>query len=82
MVLASAKPQVQVTEQGGGLQLSWNAGTHPYLTVTHVGERRTTLAQDLESGGASLPLAGLPAGGHFEFSLSDGVNSVRVVHQR
>jgi Peptidase M66 len=79
---ASAKPQVQATEQGGLLRLSWDHLKYPYLTVTHVGAQRATLAQDLEGGTASLPIAALPAGGSFEFSLSDGMNSVRVNRSR
>lgn len=83
-VAARSKPQVQATEQSGALRLSWDASTHRYLTVSHVGggAKRTTLAQDLDGGSASLPLEGLPAGGHLEFSLSDGLNSVRVTHSR
>jgi hypothetical protein len=79
---ASDKPQVQFSEQGGQLRLSWDHAKHPYLTVIHVGAQRTTLAQDLESGSASLPLNGLPAGGAFEFSLSDGLNTARVTLNR
>jgi Peptidase M66 len=79
---ASAKPQVQATEQGGMLRLSWDHLKYPYLTVTHLGAQRTTLAQDLEGGTAALPVAALPAGGSFEFSLSDGMNSVRVNRNR
>ncbi|HEY0821416.1 MAG TPA: M66 family metalloprotease, partial [Rhizobacter sp.] len=80
---ASVGPVVQVTEQGGVLQLAWDATRHPYLTVTHVaGTRRATLAQDLQGGRASLPLGTLPAGGSFEFSLSDGLNTLRHTHPR
>ena len=75
---ASTKPQVQVTEKNGTLQLSWDATRYPYLTVTHVGTQRSTLAQDLQGGGASLPLTNVPAEGSFEFSLSDGLNTLRV----
>jgi hypothetical protein len=76
---ASVKPQVQATEQGGLLRVSWDHTKYPYLTVTHVGtQQRVTLAQDLEGGSAALPTAALLAGGSFEFSLSDGMNSVRV----
>ncbi|WP_157604008.1 M66 family metalloprotease [Rhizobacter sp. Root1221] len=77
-VAASVKPQVQVTEQGGVLRLTWDAASYKYLTVTHVGETRTTLAQDLQGGTATLSGANLPAGGSFEFSLSDGLNAVRI----
>ena len=79
---ASAKPPVQASEQGGLLRLSWDAVKYPYLTVTHIGMQRTTLAQDLEGGSAALPMAALPAGGSLEFSLSDGMNSVRVNRDR
>jgi hypothetical protein len=78
----AAQPQVQVAEQGGTLRLTWDAAQHPYLTVTHLGAQRSTLAQDLEGGTASLPLANMPAGGSFEFSLSDGTNTVRVTRNR
>lgn len=75
--------QVQVREQGGTLQLSWDAGRQPYLTVTVVvGEARYTLAQDLQGGNASLPMSTLPAGGSFEFSLSDGLNTTLVKQER
>jgi Peptidase M66 len=80
---ASVKPQVQASEQGGVLRLSWDAVKYPYLTVTHVGtKQRTTLAQDLEGGSAALPITAVSTGGSFEFSLSDGMNSVRVTRAR
>ena len=79
---ASAKPQVQVTEQNGMLRLTWDHATYPYLTVTHVGAQRANLAQDLEGGSATLPMGKLPAGGNYEFSLSDGINAVRVTTPR
>jgi hypothetical protein len=79
---ASVKPQVQVSEQGGKLRLTWDHITYPYLTVTHVGAQRANLAQDLEGGSATLPLKQLPAGGSYEFSLSDGINAVRLTHSR
>ncbi len=81
-VTLNMRPQVQLTEQGGELRLSWDATRYPYLTLTHVGERRSTLAQDLKGGTATLPAAGLPAGGSFELSLSDGLNAARVVIER
>ncbi len=81
--LASEKPQVQATQQGGVLRLTWDAAQYPYLTVTHVvGTQRSALAQDLQGGTASLPAAGMAAGGSFEFSLSDGMNTARVVQAR
>jgi Peptidase M66 len=79
---ANAKPQVQITEQGGMLRLVWDHVTYPYLTVTHVGAQRSNLAQDLEGGSATLPISQLPPGGSYEFSLSDGINAVRVTNLR
>ncbi len=80
---ASEKPNVQVTEQSGVMKLTWDHARYPYLTVTYQnGAQRSTLAQDLEGGAASLPTTGMPAGGSFEFSLSDGLNSTRVTQSR
>ncbi len=81
--LSTEKPQVQATQQGGVLRLTWDHTQYPYLTVTHVvGAQRSAMAQDLQGGTASLPAAGMPAGGSFEFSLSDGMNTARVVQTR
>jgi hypothetical protein len=85
--LASAVPAappatVLSTEQGGVLTVRWDATRHAYLTVTHVGSSRTVLGLDLQGAAAALPTAALPAGGRFEFGLSDGLNTERVVHQR
>ncbi|HEX8611223.1 MAG TPA: M66 family metalloprotease [Telluria sp.] len=78
-----AAAAVQVREQGGNVQLNWNHARYPYLTVTLVGEsKRSTLAQDLQGGSAVLSLGPLPAGGAFEMSLSDGINSVLVKQER
>lgn len=74
--------RVRAAEEGGVLRLSWDASAYPYLTVTHVGAQRTTLAQDLQGGQAALPVDSLPAGGHFEFGLSDGINTVRASQAR
>ncbi len=79
---ANIKPQVQVNEQGGKLRLTWDYATYPYLTVTHVGAQRANLAQDLEGGSASLPINQVPAGGSYEFSLSDGINAVHLTYIR
>jgi hypothetical protein len=79
---ASVRPQVEVSEQGGVLRLTWDQAKYPYLTVTHVGAQRSTLAQDLRNGSASLPSVDVPAGGSFEFSLSDGLNTVRATRAR
>jgi hypothetical protein len=79
---ASGAPAVDMQEQGGTLRVTWDHARYPYLTVTHVGAARATLAQDLQGGSGSVPLGALPAGGQFEFSLSDGLNTVRVTRAR
>jgi hypothetical protein len=75
-------PTVQTSEQGGALVVRWDATRHPYLTVTHVASARTVIALDLQGGTATLPTAALPAGGQFEFGLSDGLNAERVLVNR
>jgi hypothetical protein len=40
------------------------------------------IAIDLQGGSATLPTTALPAGGRFEFGLSDGVNTERVLLER
>jgi hypothetical protein len=73
---------VQASEQGGALRLSWDSAQHPYLTVTHVGNARTVVGLDLQGGSTTLPIAALPPGGRFEFGLSDGLNTRRVLAPR
>jgi hypothetical protein len=75
-------PTVQASEQGGTLVVRWDAARQPYLTVTHVGTVRTVIALDAQGGSAALPTAQLPAGGQFEFGLSDGLNVERVRQSR
>ena len=79
---AQAPATVKASEEGGALRLRWDAARHPYVTVTHVGNARTVVGIDLQGGSATLPTAALPAGGHFEFSLSDGMNTERVLLTR
>ncbi|WP_168224791.1 M66 family metalloprotease [Rhodoferax aquaticus] len=82
-VMAADKTSVQWTEQGRTATLRWDNASTPYLTVVHVGAQRTTLAQDLTGGSATVNLpANVPAGGSFEFILSDGLNSHRVTVAR
>jgi hypothetical protein len=74
---------VQVREQAGKVQLSWDHIRYPYLTVTLVNEgKRSTLAQDLQHGSAVLSLGSLPGGGAFELSLSDGINALLLKQER
>ncbi|HEY6512773.1 MAG TPA: M66 family metalloprotease [Burkholderiaceae bacterium] len=79
---ASAAPAVQASEQAGTLAVRWDAARHPFLTVTHVAAVRTVIALDLQGGHTTLPIAALPAGGQFEFGLSDGLNAERVLVNR
>lgn len=82
-VKAADKSGVQFTEQGRAVTLRWDHASTPYLTVVHVGAQRSTLAQDLTGGTATVNLpTNLPAGGSFEFILSDGLNSNRVTVAR
>jgi hypothetical protein len=73
---------VSVAESGRLLGLQWDAAAYPVLSVTHLGAERRVLAVQLQGGSAQIDVADLPAGGHYEFSLSDGLNSVRSIAAR
>lgn len=77
-----SRPQVTAAETGGQLRLRWDPSTYPYLTVAHIGTQRTTLSFDMQGGSGNVAVAGLPAGGSFEFVLSDGMNSIRILQPR
>jgi len=66
---------VDWSESAGQLNLRWNAGSAPFASVTYIlnGER-TVLALHRQGGTLVADTAALPAGGEFEFSLSDGLN--------
>ena len=71
-----------VTEVGGRLLLQWDAGAHPVATLSHVGpEGRRVLALGARGGRVELGVD-LPAGGHFELALSDGLNTTLRVLSR
>lgn len=62
-------------ESGGQLSVRWNAAAASFASVTHVFEgQRTVLAMHRRGGELVADTSGLPAGGTFEFSLSDGLN--------
>lgn len=67
---------VDWNESGGRLSLRWNAAVASHLSVTHVrnGER-TVLALQRQGGTLDVDTTGLPPGGTFEVSLSDGLNA-------
>jgi hypothetical protein len=67
------------SESGGRLSLHWNSAAASYVSVTHVLDgQRTVLTLNRRGGDLTVDTAGLPAGGIFEFGLSDGLNA-RVV---
>lgn len=66
---------VDWSEREGMLQVRWDAAAAPYLSVTHVGAERTVLAVNRRGGVLRVATGELPAGGAFEFGLSDGLNA-------
>ena len=81
--LKDAPPQLQERESGGRLAVTWNAARYRYLTISHVsGTERTTLAVNHEGGRTEMDVRTLPAGGAYEFALSDGLNSLRLTRPR
>jgi hypothetical protein len=75
---ALTSPAVQTREEPGSLVLTWNAQAYPRAMVAHVADARTTLALALQGGQARVSTEGLPTGGRFEISLSNGLDSLRV----
>jgi len=78
----SAVPMVRLSEDNDRISASWNADVWPFLSITHVGSDRTMLAQDLQGGSATVTLSTLEPKGSFEITLSDGLNSTRVLRPR
>jgi len=79
LAAGTSRAQVQVKEAGGKATLRWDAEAVPFLSVTWTdGTRRLNLAQDLLGGEVTLDTNELPAGGRFEFIVSDGLNAQRV----
>ncbi len=76
-VQEGAAAVLTISETGGRLRVSWDASRYPFLSVTHVGAKRTAIALDAKGGRLDLDLQGIQRGGQFEFSLSDGVNTMR-----
>ena len=76
-------PRVDWTESDGRVTVRWNVGAAAYASVGYVlnGER-TVLALHRQGGTLEVDTAGLPAGGSFEFSLSDGLNAQRLTAPR
>ncbi len=80
---ATAEPMtVDWSESGGLLNVRWT-GPARFASVTHVADgRRTVLALHREGGSLVADTSALPAGGTFEFSLSEGLNARLVVVPR
>jgi hypothetical protein len=77
---AQARQTVEVKPVTGGVELVWNAAAFPFASLSHVGDAgHTTLSLFQEGGHAFISTVGLADGGAFEVSLSDGVQSQRIV---
>lgn len=69
---------VHVTPLEGGLELWWDPIEYRFASIAHLsGAERTTLSLWQEGGRAFISTAGLPEGGLFEVSLSDGLHTQR-----
>jgi hypothetical protein len=78
-------PSIDWRESAGTLTVGWNAAAGHVLSATWVdatGARRIALALGRAGGTASIDTRALPAGGHFEFSLGDGLNARTTVAPR
>ena len=77
-------PQATVKNVPGGIEVGWNAGDFKFASVSHLGvDTRTTLQLWAEGGKTFVSTQGLEeAGGEWEVSLSDGVQSRRAVLAR
>jgi len=74
--------ELQWSESGGQLNVTWDAVRYPTLAVSHVDAETRVIALKLTGGKASLPLADLPAGGKWAFSLARGFSAKRVEAER
>lgn len=83
---AAAGPWAELAVDGDALVLQWDADAHPWAGVALVvGRSRHVLALEATGGRWRLApesLRGLPAGGHFEVSLSDGTDTAVLVVPR
>ncbi len=67
----------------GGVEVSWDATAFPFMSLAHLGtDEHTTLTLFAEGGKAFVSTMGLVDGGAWEVSLSDGVQSQRLVVAR
>ncbi len=77
-------PKVSVIPVEGGVSMRWDAKDYAFASLTHVSATaaRTTLTLWREDGEAFVSTQGLPEGGAFEVSLSDGVAMKRLMVAR
>jgi len=75
---AASTSELQWSESGGQLNISWDAVRYPTLAVSHVDAETQVVALNLTGGKASLPLTDLPAGGKWVFSLARGFGAKRI----
>jgi hypothetical protein len=73
----------ELHEQAGRLELHWDTSAFRSATLAHVATdgERTVVGLQLERA-TTLDVRALPAGGRFELTLSDGLNSVQRTFQR
>jgi hypothetical protein len=73
---AAAAVAYESVESAGELRLTWDSARYPFATLSHRGASGTTvLAIDARGGELRVPTSALPAGGSFDLSLSDGLNT-------
>lgn len=75
---ASFRSLEQLSEEAGTLTLRWDADLHPMVSIAHVATdgQVTTLGLNHRGGTLTLGTQGLPEGGHFRLTYSDGLNPV------
>jgi Peptidase M66 len=73
----------ELREHAGKLELRWDMNAFHTATLVHVATdgERTVVGLQLERA-TTLDVRGLPAGGRFDLTLSDGLNSVQRTFQR
>lgn len=62
-------------ERSGKLLVHWDATANPSLSVRHVGAAVTALGIRMQGGYAEIDTSAVPAGGEWEFSLSNGLSA-------
>ena len=71
----TAAQPIRWHERAGKLLVHWDGALNPFLSVRHVGTAVTVLGIRLQGGYAELDTAAAPAGGDWEFGLSNGLSA-------